>query len=74
LGTPISVLGGWATVSGPFSRLYPAQIDLPVATVKKNPLNQLNSTYSGKEKRGYPSPEGGKGKGAFNIDNSDKCR
>jgi hypothetical protein len=25
-------------VSGGFSRLYPAQIDLPVATVKKNPL------------------------------------
>jgi len=47
---------GVVYIKRPFSRLYPAQIDLPVATVKKNPLKQLLSTYTGKEKRVYPSP------------------
>ena len=48
---------------GRFLRLYPSQNDLPVATVKKNPLKQLFPTQTGEKKRGYPSPGGDKGKG-----------
>jgi hypothetical protein len=42
-----------------FLRLYPAQSDIPVSVVKKNPLKQIFLTKKGGEK------------GAFNIY---KCR
>jgi hypothetical protein len=69
LGTPISVLGGWPTVSEPFSRLYPSQYDLPVATVKKNPSKRLFLTEAGEEKRRYPLPESVGSKWALSTDN-----
>jgi hypothetical protein len=56
LDTHISALGGWPTVTQPFSRLYPSQNDLPDAIVKKNPLKWIFSPQSGEKKRGYPSP------------------
>jgi hypothetical protein len=52
----------------PFSRLYPSQNDLPVDTVKKNPLKRLFLTGAGEEKQGYPSTEFVCGKGVFNLD------
>jgi hypothetical protein len=41
-----------------FLRLYPAQSDIPVSVVKKNPLKQIFLTKKGGEK------------GVFNADNS----
>jgi hypothetical protein len=53
-----------------FTTGYPSQNDLPVVTVKKNPFKRLFLTKEVGEKRGYLSPRSGKGKRAFNIDNS----
>jgi hypothetical protein len=53
-----------------FMRLDPAQNDIPLATVKKNPLKQIFSTPAGQEKRGFLSPIFVGTKQAFNIDNS----
>jgi hypothetical protein len=51
---------------------YTSRNDLPVVTVKKNPLQHLFSTQVGEEKQGYPSSENGGGKGAFNLDNQQR--
>jgi hypothetical protein len=42
--------GGWPTVSARFLRLSPAQSDIPVSVVKKNPSKQIFLTKKGGEK------------------------
>jgi hypothetical protein len=43
---------GSPTVSGRFLRLYPAQSDIPVSIVKKNPSKQIFLTKNGRGKMG----------------------
>src|SRR5215204_4690017 len=48
-------------------RLDPAQHDMPLATVKKNPSQQVFPTEAGQEKRGFPSPIVVGTKGVFSV-------
>jgi hypothetical protein len=48
-----------------FLRLYPAQSDIPVRVVKKNPSKQIFLTKKGGEKGVFPPSKIGSAKGRF---------